>query len=484
MDEESININSREEALARFRESLSKPLSERYFDEDELIDFFDYAGDLNDDYLRFEVLQCAARFYPDSEPLLQRKAIYHSQYSDESRMKCVEDNADATGMIWDMMRARCANPSDPEARKNLLDQILKSYTDYNDEEVIQLVDLASAFDCTDWLKQNLPLLRKKVIYVNVLLYEVAIVADMYQDFAFAVSLLEELTELEPFNAGFWTLLAKDYASADEGEKALNAIDYSLAIEPRDPGALYVKAKILYATDAPYDEIICVLKQIIDIDDSMIEATKMLAFITAENGDKEGAIKIFTDYLNKYPQAAVSIVPDMVEFMPSNIDELLDMFYNANSENSQMMWSAWAHHLMNSGNNAASQAVMDAFNRNSGDNLMALISIENLFVQKKFSEAIETMSRYLENDEFTSFADYPSLVIMHLVSMIRLGEFVKAFAFCMLLESKANKYNTGTVSQHLEYEGMIKFVRQIKNKLKRTMDPADWANFDPLGIFKD
>lgn len=484
MDEESINIHSREEALARFRESLSKPLSERYFDEDELIDFFDYAGDLNDDYLRFEVLQCAARFYPDSEPLLQRKAIYHSQYSDESRQKCVEDNAEATGMIWDMMRARCSEPASPEERKELLDRIFNSYSGYTDEEVIQFVDLASTFDCLDWLKQNLDALREKVMFANVLLYEVAIVADMYQDFEFAISLLEELTEIEPYNSGFWALLARDYASIDEGEKALNAIEYALAIDPKDVNALYVKAKILYATDAPTDEVISVLRQIIEIDDTMVDATKMLAFIIAEKGDQEAAMKIFTDYLNKYPQSAVSIVPDIVEFMPSNIDDLLDMLYAANGENSQMMWSAWAHHLMNSGNNAASQAVMDAYKRNSGDTILALISIENLFVQKKFAEAIEAMSEYLENEELSSLADYPSLVIMHLVSMIRLGEFVKAFAFCMLLESKANKYNTGTVSQRLEYEGMIKFVRQIKNKLKRTMEPADWEDFDPLDIFKD
>lgn len=484
MDEESVNMTSREEALARFRESLSKPLSERYFDEDELIDFFDYAGDLNDDYLRFEVLQCAARFYPDSEPLLQRKAIYHSQYSDESRMKCMEDNAEATGMIWDMMRARCANPSDIKERKAILDQILKSYTEYNDEEVIQLVDLASTFDCLDWLKDNLSLLRKKVIYVNVLLYEVAIAADSYQDYSFAISLLEELTELEPYNAGFWLHLARNYAAVDEDEKALNAIDYSLAIEPKDIGALYVKARLLYLNDAPREEVDVVLDQIIAIDDSLVDAIKMRASIMAVNGDRDGAIKFITDYIGKYPQASVSIVPEILDYMPDNINELLDKFYSECGEHSQMMWSAWAQHLMDTGKFSAAQAVLEAFSRNSGEHLTALISIENLFVQKKFAAAIEAISRNLKNGELSSIEDYPSLVIMHLVSMIRLGEFGKAFAFCMLLESKINKFSIGSISQHLEYEGLIKIVRQIKNKLKRTKDPADWVNFDPLGIFKD
>lgn len=468
--------------MAKFRESLSRPLSERFFDEDELIDFFDFAGDLNDDYLRMEALICAARFYPDSEELRQRKAIFFSQFSDEARQKCVEDNAESVGLIWDLLRARCADPESIDDRRALLDQIVAEYTDFSDEEVIQVVDLASSFELIDWLKDNINLLRKKAQFVNVLLYEVAVAADYVQDFDFAISLLEELTELEPFNAGFWTLLAKEYASTEEFDKALNAIEYSLAIEPSDPTALYVKAKALFSTNAPRQEVKSVLLKIIDIDDSLVEATKMLAFIAAEDGDKEGALAIFEAYIDKYPNMAISIVPDMLEYNPKNLDKLLDSFFEANEDNNKALWNAWAHHLMSNGCPDQSQAVMEAYARNSGEDMMTLVAIENLFFQRKFSETIEVISKYLDRNEYSSLVEYPSLVIMHLISLLKIGELVKAYAFCLLLESKFVDRNIGLVSQRIEYVGMTKIVSDVKSKLMKPKDKDEWADYDPLGLW--
>ena len=46
------NNDRRIELCSRFRQSLSDGSSTQYFDEDDLIEIFDYAGDLNDDYLR------------------------------------------------------------------------------------------------------------------------------------------------------------------------------------------------------------------------------------------------------------------------------------------------------------------------------------------------------------------------------------------------------------------------------------------------
>lgn len=66
MDEER---NPRQELYERFKASLSQPVSQRYFDEDELVDLFDYAGDLQDDYVQLETLLCGARLYPESHGL-------------------------------------------------------------------------------------------------------------------------------------------------------------------------------------------------------------------------------------------------------------------------------------------------------------------------------------------------------------------------------------------------------------------------------
>lgn len=44
-----------------------------------------------------------------------------------------------------------------------------------------------------------------------LLYEMQIVASLNNDSPEAVRMLEELTEIEPFNAEFWTIMAEEPA---------------------------------------------------------------------------------------------------------------------------------------------------------------------------------------------------------------------------------------------------------------------------------
>ena len=58
--------NPREELYNRFKLSLSRPVTERFFDEDELVEIYDYAGDVSDDYVQLEALFCGARLYPES----------------------------------------------------------------------------------------------------------------------------------------------------------------------------------------------------------------------------------------------------------------------------------------------------------------------------------------------------------------------------------------------------------------------------------
>ncbi len=65
----SSDTNPREELYRRFRQSLSQPVTERYFDEDELVEVYDYAGDISDDYVQMEALFCGARLYPESQAL-------------------------------------------------------------------------------------------------------------------------------------------------------------------------------------------------------------------------------------------------------------------------------------------------------------------------------------------------------------------------------------------------------------------------------
>lgn len=146
----SEDNNPREELYKRFRQSLSRPVSERYFDEDELVEIYDYAGDISDDYVQTECLFCGARLYPESQALSERRALLYLDTSIDDSDKpspaagaYLADNPDVFSPIFDIARLEINRPEDPEAA---LEFLLTQYDTFNDEEIIRFVDLAFDLD--------------------------------------------------------------------------------------------------------------------------------------------------------------------------------------------------------------------------------------------------------------------------------------------------------------------------------------------------
>ena len=332
MDEDEAYSETRDELLKRFRESLTKPLSERYFDIDDLIEVFDYAGDVNDDYLRIEALMCGARYFPDSEALLERRAIFYSQYSQRAQNQFLQDNPSDGNLILDFIALKSENLTAEEAQA-AVDRLIDTHPAMNDEEVIQFIDLCSCLNLYPWLKDHFEYLRGKVEYVNVLLYETAIIAEYNKDVEFCTALLEELTQEEPFNSFYWMMLSRQYASSEDWVKAVNAIDYSLAINPDAPQSLLMKAKLYYALDKPIDEIERIMLRAIEISNGDLECVKYLASIYADDGRTEKGRDLLLETISSRDnESDLEIIPELILYRPKQIDTLLDRFYNATADN--------------------------------------------------------------------------------------------------------------------------------------------------------
>lgn len=67
--------DDRKQLLDRFLAEIAQGSGNVFFDEDDLVEMYDYAADTNDDYARMELLLCASRLYPSSEALGERKAF-------------------------------------------------------------------------------------------------------------------------------------------------------------------------------------------------------------------------------------------------------------------------------------------------------------------------------------------------------------------------------------------------------------------------
>lgn len=299
--------NSRQALFDRFVESLSRPVAERFFDEDELVEIFDYAGDLADDYVRLEVLMCAFRLYPESDALAARRAVFYKDFDGEGSDSCLArylaDNGGASSTLWNLARLSALAPGSPEAVDGL-DYMLAQTEVLADEEAIQLVKLADELDCYSWLKTNLDMLVKRVSYPPALLYETVRVADKNDDHDLAASILEGLIEKEPFSGIYWALMFRAQARRDRRDEARSAFDYAKALAESDEQALLFLVEVVYEY-APYlhEQALAILDGLIAARPDAFEYVDCKAAHLMRAGERHKAIACLLDFFTAHPDSA-------------------------------------------------------------------------------------------------------------------------------------------------------------------------------------
>ncbi len=327
-----MSDNPRDELYRSFRRSLSRPVSERFFDEDELVELYDYAGDLNDDYVQMEVLFCGARLYPESAALAERRALLYldttvddSDRPSPATAAFLEDNPELTSPLFDITRLEVNRPSQPV---EALEFLLSQYDTFNDEEIIRFVDLAFDLDQYEWVKENLGRLRKKVKYEPVLIYEVMQEADDRTDNEFVAALAEELIEGEPFSVGYWATLFKAQARAGKEEEARQTFDYAKALGADSPDALLVLCDTIY-NFAPYlyGEALELLETLSAENPDEFMYTDCRCAILVRVGASDKAIRALTDFVKAHP-AHVRAMRQLLLCNLQNPGQYLDPFYEA------------------------------------------------------------------------------------------------------------------------------------------------------------
>lgn len=479
MDEDEHYADEREALLERFRDSLSRPMADRFFDEDDLIEIFDYAGDLNDDYLRMEALMCAARYFPDSEELLERRGIFYSQYSDDARDQFLKHNPQGGNLILELLALRNDNPKPAKAKERLAD-MLDRYDRLNDEEVIQFVDAASALDCFGWMEQNLDKLRKKAKYEVVAIYEMAVAADMRREYELSARMFEELTQMEPFNSYYWIQLARAYAELDDAEKSLSAVDYSLAIKPDSPQAMLVKARLLQAMERPKEETEALLdsaRRLVKDDD--VESLRFLSSTYVDLGHADEARHTLEKaYAAARDGQELDIIPDMLQLCPDRADELFDAYYAGYEDNSQLMWVSWAHQLSLQGYPELSRKAIECYERNSGEKIPSLMNVEEAFAAQRFDEAIDELKDYVESLDSVSMHDRPTVFAVQILSLVKLKKFKEARELCSLCIEHIDLTKYPSMSVRLQYFGLLNIAYALMNMLEKPRK-VNWDEVDPL-----
>ena len=76
------------ELYERFLKGVRDNMNSEFYEEDELLDIYDYAQDEGDEMVQLYVLLAGARLYPDSDFLDERKAFFLSAIMRKLRETC------------------------------------------------------------------------------------------------------------------------------------------------------------------------------------------------------------------------------------------------------------------------------------------------------------------------------------------------------------------------------------------------------------
>lgn len=482
------NNDRRDELCNRFRQSLAGDASSQYFDEDDLIEIFDYAGDLNDDYLRMEVLLCGARYYPDSVALKERRALLYYTFGDDLTSKYLQDNADSQGVLWDITRLRNANLMGSDAIR-ALDDILATYSEFDDEEVIQLVDLASSLGQTDWLLSRLDALRAHVTYLPTLLYEIAVMQEMEQRYGDAIKLLEELTDLEPYNEQYWFMLAQEYDLDDNVKGALQALDLALAILPDDKAMRFYHARLLARSDNGRSKSIEALEQLAKDYPDDIDISRFLAALyietSPEDDDTQARIAAAKALRKCFSQNRGNrkLASDLMAIDAAPSEQLIAEVDKVDAPTDINGWIAWAGELEALGAYDKAIDILNYCERKLGYRHPSINEalIIDYFQRQDFAAVCHTFQTPTVGASEASPDTAALVFVAYAISLAKIGRLKEAAEFSKMILKLVVEDGPDDINYALRRLGAGLVLTDIVDRCTSDRE-TDWSGYDPLGLW--
>ncbi len=440
----------RDELIERFRADLHRPLSERYYSEDELLEIFDVAGDEYDDYLRSEVLLLGAHLYPDSRELLGRRAIYYRQTNTDAFNSFLGDNPTEISPLWEILRlATLTGPK--EAIVDEVEKFIATARLDEDEEVIQFVQALHTLGLDSWLVKNLDMIRGKVTYLPTLLYEIAVTAEDSPVLdGIAIKMLEELTEIEPYSPEYWTLLAYSYLNHDRLDDAKTA------------------------------EIDRVLERLAELDPSDPDIA-LLAVMRADEAGEAAKARRLLDKFHPQVKSSRALVAKAIALGYDALDEMLMNLYDSGIVDREE-WLSLAEVAYSTGEPLMLQSVLRIYQAKAGQPLNHdFLMSRMLFATKQYELAVNIFANADESGTLRRPENLYVAYSQYLLILLRLGRYAEAREAVMAMKNMLDT-EPGMPGNKMERYGASVFMNDI---LSRLDNPAatDWDSYDPLGLDK-
>lgn len=465
MNEES----SLEKLYEEFKSTLSTNGDDLYFDEQDLIDIFDYAGDVNDDYVRLEVLTLASRLFPHSKALRHRHALLLSDINPDSFRNFVDDenaNADSSDLTWAIINAK-ANPPTGENAVEFLENLLKHFDFEEDEDTIQFVNLVAELDQVEWLVDNLERIKSRFEYTPTLIYESAQVFNNAGLRSKAIELMDEMTMQEPFNINYWLFLAEMQAANNALDDALNSIEYAKAINAEDFTAIALEGYI-HLLRPDYVKAIPALEKAhqINPDDNSTKRNLVEAYRMA--GRNSEAIKLMHEIFFE-ESADRNIMQSLLLLCPDETVEILEKYYkNVESDTNAAAQNIYEIYHADAPESALRYAIWYSQNI-SDDKCIKLLIIELLYSLNQYNDVVTYALTRMQN---LRLEDYEMHYVAILASaLMKMKMFKTAQQLCDKWIPLISRKQPVTIQNRLMNRGTLQTLINIQHLLLDNPNPS-------------
>ncbi len=380
---------SRERLYYKLKNDLKHRRSTIQYDIDDLIEIYDYAHDVYDQYVQFEILLIASSRFPENDEFTQRRAYFYYNMPglEDGAIDLLRANASKSA-LWSLLQLLLDAKNNATNITKRLDSIINQYDEFDDETAIQLVLACSTLDTYDWLLKNKHSIEKKCLFSETLLFEIAHLAEIKQDYATSAKLLEELTLQDPFNASYWQLLAYQHICMQDYENALNSIDYALAIDSDSVTSRIYKAQILCCLNRNLKEALSLLDVVNYTDETnLVIATQTKVAILLNLGREQDAHNVLRHLNIKYPGNKDVVDMLMVFSSPSENADLLQRYVESCPIDVEE-WQDWAQHYINSKQLSIAADIYLAMARECNYDTDLFPIYEQLYMSERYHEVIQ------------------------------------------------------------------------------------------------
>ncbi len=283
-------------------------------DLDTLVEVYDYAYDLSDEYVTAEIMTNVLSRDGDYQPMLERKAFRYSMLSELQGAKAIVAKLPADSFVRRLVMSQ-AN-WDADNWKDSYEKLFAGVEPHSLDRysMMCLIDFALSVDEVSHLSELLAVILPLCECPEDFLVDLSGTL-LDNDHAEAdVPVLLELTTLQPFSLDYWLQLGELYINRlDNYEEGYSAIDYALAIDPDSGRAMMLKGDLLMKVEGYTEEVHKLADRLMQMDDFKEDAL----YLKAGAYIKEGKNAEATEFLKRYTEVCNNPLDIFVLIMSIN-----------------------------------------------------------------------------------------------------------------------------------------------------------------------